>query len=56
MDALAAQVSEAQAEKSQLVEKVASVNSLLEASQADKAKDNKVMCTFPVQLGKRLGV
>lgn len=42
MDALTAQVNEAQVEKSQLVEKVTSVNSLLEASQADKAEDNKV--------------
>lgn len=51
VDALAAQVNEAQAEKSQLAEKVASVNSLLEASQADK-----VTCTSPVQQSERLGV
>lgn len=51
VDALAAQVNEAQAEKSQLAEKVASVNSLLEASQADK-----VTCTSPVGLSERLGV
>lgn len=44
VDALTAQVNEAQAEKSQLVEKVASVNSLL-ASQADKAEDDKVNCS-----------
>lgn len=54
VDALTAQVNEAQAEKSQLAEKVASVNSLLEATQADKAEDIKVTCTSPVQLSKRL--
>lgn len=50
VDALTVQLKETQAEKSQLVEKVSSVSSLLEASQANKEEDkNKVTHTFPVK-------
>lgn len=46
---LTTQLEETQAEKSQLVEQVASINSLLEASQTSKKEDNKqVGHTFPV--------
>lgn len=38
---LTAQLEEVQAEKNQLVERVASINSLLEASQTSKKEDNK---------------
>lgn len=49
--ALTVQLKETQAEKSQLVEKVSSVSSLLEASQANKEEDkNQVTHTFPVKL------
>ncbi len=40
VDALNAQLEETQAEKSQLVEQLASINSLLEASQTKKEEDN----------------
>lgn len=50
-DALTVQLKEMQAEKDQLVEKVSSVSSLLEASQAYKEEDkNQVTHTFPVKL------
>lgn len=51
VDVLSVQLKETQAEKSQLVEKVSSVSSLLEASQANKEEDkNQVTHTFPVKL------
>lgn len=40
VDALTAQLKETKAEKSQLVEQVTSVNSLLEASQTNKGENN----------------
>lgn len=40
VDALTAQLEETQAEKSQLVQQAASINSLLEASQTKKEEDN----------------
>lgn len=39
-DALTTQLVETQAEKSQLVQQVASINALLEASQTKKEEDN----------------
>lgn len=49
VDALTAQLKETKAEKSQLVEQVTSVNSLLEASQTNKGEDNnQVAHKFPV--------
>lgn len=48
VDALTVQLKETQAEKSQLVEKVSSVSSLLEASQANKEEDkNQVTPHIP---------
>lgn len=45
---LTTQLEETQADKSQLAEQVASINSLLEASQTSKKEDNKqVRHTFP---------
>lgn len=40
VDALTAQLEETQAEKNQLVQQVASINSLLEASQNKKEEDD----------------
>lgn len=40
VDALTAQLEETRAEKSQLVQQLASINSLLEASQNKKEKEN----------------
>lgn len=40
VDTLTAQLEETQAEKSQLVQQVASINSLLEASQNKKEEEN----------------
>lgn len=40
VDALTAQLEETQAEKSQLVQQVASINSLLDASQTKKEEEN----------------
>ena len=49
VDALTAQLEETQAEKSQLVQQVASINTLLEASQTKKEEDNdQVGQTFSV--------
>lgn len=49
VDALTAQLEETQAEKSQLVQQLASINSLLEASQTKKEEDNnQVRYTLPV--------
>lgn len=51
VDALTAQLEETQTEKSQLVQQLASINSLLEASQNKKEEENtQVGQTFSVSL------
>lgn len=54
MEALSSQLQEIKVEKAQLVEQLASINSLLEASQADKEKDkSQVGRNFPLSRVRR---
>lgn len=46
VEALSSQLEEIKVEKAQLVEQLASINSLLEASQANKEEDKKVGLHF----------